>query len=180
MSELVRAIRTIAGVNLKDNLHLADAEVLSVDVSNRTAQVQLIHGDSNQIITARLMSSVADGCLYIPKTEGNTVVIAYSDYVEPYIALHGDIDSIVWLGGEYEGVPIVIDPNNANNGLLKKINNLENLLNDLISKYNSHTHKTTCPAGPGNALSPLPPDTETSTINPLTAQLDISHPNITH
>lgn len=180
MSELIRAIRTIAGTQLSDKLHLTDAEVISVDIDNRTAQVQLIHGESNQIITARLMASVSDGCLYIPKTEGNTVIVAYSEYVEPYIALHGDIESIVWLGGEYEGVPIVIDPNNANNGLLAKINNLENLLNDLISKYNSHTHKTTCPAGPGNALSPLPPDTETTTISPITSQPDISHPNITH
>lgn len=176
MSELVRAIRTIAGVNLKDNLHLADAEVLSVDVSNRTAQVQLIHGDSNQIITARLMSSVADGCLYIPKTEGNTVVIAYSDYVEPYIALHGDIDSIVWLGGDYQGVPIVIDPNNADNGLLKKINNIEDLLNDLISQYNKHLHV----ASGSNTSAPLPTYLEASSINPITSQSDISHPNITH
>jgi hypothetical protein len=176
MSELVRAIRTIAGTQLNDKLHLADAEVLSVDVDSRTAQVQLIHGDANQIITARLMSSVADGCLYIPKTEGNTVVIAYSDYVEPYIALHGDIDSIVWLGGEYEGVPIVIDPNNPNNGLLTKINNIENLLNDLISQYNKHLHV----ASGSNTSTPLPIYLEASTITPITAQADISHPNITH
>jgi len=94
--------------------------------------------------------------------------------------LDGDIEGIVWLGGEYGGVPIVVDRNNPNNGLLTKVNNLENLLNDLISKYNSHTHKTTCPAGPGNALSPLPPDTETTTLSPITSQPDISHPNITH
>jgi len=177
MSELVRAIRTIAGTQLNDKLHLADAEVLSVDVDNRTAQVQLIHGDANQIITARLMSSVSDGCLYIPKTEGNTVVIAYSDYVEPYIALHGDIDSIVWLGGEYEGVPIVIDPNNPDNGLLTKINNIENLLNDLIKQYNQHTHigVTT-----GSGTSGISTALETQTITPITAQADISHPNITH
>lgn len=175
MSELIRAIRTIAGTQLNDKLHLADAEVLSVDIDTRTAQVQLIHGDANQIITARLMSSVSDGCFYIPKTDGNTVVIAYSDYVEPYIALHGDIERIVWLGGEYGAVPIITDPNNPNNGLLTKINNLENLLNDLIDKYNTHIHVL-----PGPINSSITNKPELSIITPVTTEIDLSHPNITH
>lgn len=176
MSELVRAIRTIAGVNLKDNLHLADAEVISVDVSNRTAQVQLIHGDSNQIITARLMSSVADGCLYIPKTDGNTVVIAYSDYVEPYIALHGDIDSIVWLGGEYEGVPIVTHPSNPNKGLLKRLNEIENKIEDLQTVLSSWV----VASGDGGLALKTASTSWYSTPITLTSQTDIEHPNITH
>ena len=176
MSELIRAIRTIAGTQLNDKLHLADAEVLSVDVDNRTAQVQLIHGDANQIITARLMSSVSDGCLYIPKTEGNTVVIAYSDYVEPYIALHGDIESIVWLGGEYEGVPIVIDPNNPDNGLLKKLNDIEDDLNKLKNAFTTWTPVS----GDGGLALKTASTSWYSTPITLTSQTDIEHPNITH
>jgi hypothetical protein len=71
-------------------------------------------------------------------------------------------------------------PTNTNKGLLKKINNLENLLNDLISKYNAHKHVTSCGAGAGNANAPIPPDTQLTNISPLTAQIDIEHPLITH
>lgn len=177
MSELIRAIRTIAGTQLSDKLHLTDAEVISVDIDSRTAQVQLIHGESNQIITARLMASVSDGCLYIPKTEGNTVIVAYSEYVEPYIALHGDIESIVWLGGEYEGVPIVVDPNNANNGLLAKINNLEQKIKDLQNIFAS---TWVVAAGDGGAALKLAATSWANTPYTLTSQPDISHPNITH
>ena len=171
-SELVRAIRNIAGVNLKDNLHLADAEVISISEANRTAQVQLTHGESNNIITARLMASVADGCFFYPSV-GSTVVVAFSDFVEPYIAQYSDIDRIVWLGGEYEGVPIVIDPGSPTAGLLAKLNNIENLLNDLIDKYNIHTH-------PSNGAPPAPTFIELNKIAPITSQSDIQHPNITH
>ena len=123
------------------------------------------------------MASVSDGCLYIPRIEGNTVIVAYSEYVEPYIALHGDIESIVWLGGEYEGVPIVVDPNNANNGLLVKINNLEQKIQDLQKIFAS---TWVVAAGDGGAALKAAATSWAITPYNLTSQPEISHPKITH
>lgn len=177
MTSIANNIRELAGVNLVSHVYLCDAEVKSVDTETRTCDVALIGGKVSNVITVRLMASVDDGSLYIP-TIGSTVVVTYSDFVKPYISQYSQIDSIVWLGGEHDGVPIVIHPTDHNKGLLAKINRLENLLNDLITKFNTHTHVLTLSAGTGTAATTL--TQQTTNITPITQQADIEHQNIKH
>ena len=139
MSEVAELLRNITGVHLQDNMKMFDAEVLSVDSDLRTCEVILLSGKSSNTITCRLMASVNDGCLMIPEVR-STVIITMSDYVQPYISQYSGIQNIVWLGGEYDGVPIVSHPTDNTKGLLVKINNLEDKLNTLLTNYNSHTH----------------------------------------
>lgn len=172
--EIQRAIQQLGGI--KDMVRIFDAEVKSVSQADRTCEVAMIGGSSSNILTARLMTCVDDGCFYIPEV-GSTVVVTMSEYVEPYVSLFSEIDSIVWLGGEYDGVPIVKHPTDTNKGLLKKINNLENKLNSLITKYNNHVHVTSCGAGPGTANTTAQQEAGALVA---TIQADISHPKITH
>jgi len=173
--KLLQLLRKASGHNT-DHVMMFDAEVLSVDTNKRTALVRMINGNSSNDITVRLMAAVDDGALYIPSV-GSTVLVMASDYVQPVIAMYSGIDSIIWLGGDYDGVPIVTHPTNANKGLLKKINNLEDIVKDLITKYNAHTHVTTCAAGPGTANATTTQETGTITN---TTQSDIEHPYIKH
>lgn len=76
----------------------------------------------------------------------------------------------VFNGGENGGMVLV-------NPLVTKVNNLENLINDLILKYNSHTHILTLTSGTGTAAATL--TTETGSINPITQAKDIESTVIT-
>lgn len=61
--------------------------------------------------------------------------------------------------------------------LVNKINNIENLLNDLIAKFNSHTHPIIVSTGSGSST---PTTTqETGLINPITQPSDIENTEIT-
>lgn len=171
MSEIVAAIQKIVGI--KDSVSVFDAEVISVSQSERKCTVTMIGGESSNTIDVRLMAAVDDGCLMIPKL-GSTVIVSMSNYVAPYVSMYSEIESIVWLGGEYGGVPIVIDPNNPNIGLVPRITNIEQLLNHLIINFNAHIHPLSSGTSSPTTLQ------EPGRIAPLTSEADISHPNITH
>lgn len=177
MTNVASLIRTAAGTNLTDKVKIFDAIVTSIDnaFEDRTCMVTTVGGNSSNSLTVRLMSSVDDGCLMIP-TVGSTVVCLRSEYVSPVVIMYSEIGQIVWMGGEYEGVPIVIDPNDPTKGVLKKLNDLESKVKDLQIVFSSWT---VAPTDGGAALKAAAASWYSTPIS-LTTQDDISHPNITH
>lgn len=175
MTQIKTAIEKLAGVHRKDNVQIFDTTVNSVDIDKRRCVVTMVGGQSANTLTVRLMASVDDGCLFVPAVD-STVVVTYSDYVEPYISQYSEIDSIIWLGGQYDGVPIVVHPTDHTKGLLAKITQLENKFNALLTACQSQV-VTLAPSG----TFPLASFFTTPTpITPTTQQADIEHPNITH
>ena len=166
-------IRTLLGIS--DEVSVIDAEVVSVDLSRRVCKVTAVSGKSANEITARLMASVDDGCLMIPKV-GSNVIVSFSDFVQPFVSMFSEIEKIVWLGGEYDGVPIVKHPTNSNKGLLKKINNLENQINDILQVLKT----TTIPLAPSGTYPFASLYASILPLTPITSQTDIEHPNIKH
>lgn len=161
------AIQILSGTHMADKIHVLDAVVISVDATARTCIVRATGGKSGNVLPARLMSSTDDGILILP-TVGSTVTIIMSDFTSPYVSLYSGIDKIILRGGDLDGLVKVID-------LTTKLNNLENKLNQLLTKYNSHTHNvisTGAPSGP--CLQP-----ESGQLTP-TVQADIENTNITH
>lgn len=74
-------------------------------------------------------------------------------------------------GGMNDGVPLV-DP------LLEKINNLEEIVNDLITKYNSHTHITTATVGASAVAGINAPTTSLVTdVLLLTTKPELENPD---
>ena len=173
MTNIQTSIRKLAGVDLADSVKMFDAKVLLVNEEERTVKVQMIGGKSSNEITARLMASLDDGCYIIPKTD-STVVIAMSTHVAPYVAMFSDVLKITWLGGYFDGVPIVTHPTDTNKGLLKKINKLENQINDILNVLKT----TTIPLAPSGTYPFAPLYASLTYITPITAQADIEHPNI--
>jgi len=183
MSDIAKVIRKI--VDVKDTVRMFDAEVISVDQTNRVCTVTMIGGESSNTITVRLMAGVDDGAYFIPKV-GSTVIVTMSDYVQPYVSMYSEVESIIWLGGEYQGVPIATHPTDSSKGLISRINAIEEKLNHFISTYDGHTHKVIVAgvvAGPATvsttALIVSGGDIE-SDLSPTTVLEDIIHPNITH
>lgn len=72
---------------------------------------------------------------------------------------------------------------NANSGITKaaalktKLNNLENLVNSLVTKFNSHVHVLTLTAGTGTAAPTVLPE---STVLTPTVEADIRNDKVKH
>ena len=199
---LIESIRQIAGTYNRDNVHYIVAEVDSVDIGNRLCTVTTISGaESITIENVKLMPCVDDGLLLVP-TVGSNVFIITSDYNQPFVAMVSEIDAAIITSGDVQitlqnGVVKIVQNNLSlqfsngkiqfNDGsygglveivnLVTKLNNLENLVNDLISKYNSHTHILSLSTGTGTAA---PTTTIETGILTLTQRGDIENTIITH
>lgn len=160
------SIQYLAGNHQTDHVILVDATVESVDENGRTCECISVTGSvGSPIPGVRLMASVDDGVLIIPAI-GSTVVIAQSIFTDPIVVSYSEIEKIILRGGDLGGLVKVIE-------LTQKLNNLENLLNDLINKFNIHTHNVTSTGAPtGPNLLP-----EAQTLTP-TVRTDIENENI--
>lgn len=162
------AVNQIAGNHLADKVYAVNAIVNSVDESARTCVCQVVSGKANNIIPdVRLMASADDGFLVIPTIDSNVCIII-SDYTDPYITQYSGIDKIIFRGGDLGGI-VKVDP------LTTKLNNLENLVNDLVVKYNSHVHPVVATGSPSGPVS-----VQETTVLTLTDRTEIENKNITH
>lgn len=188
---LVELIRKVSGTYGNTFVKVFDAVVKSVDEDSRTCVVDSLSSD-NQIenLTVRFMLDVSDGDLSVPEIN-STVSVALNDYTEPYIVSSTWITKKEWVvgnssftiekdlqkfnDGEFGGIPIVKDPDNSNNGLLKKYNNLEQKFNEILSILKA----TVIPLAPSGTY---PFASLYSSVNPLsiTTENQISNPDITH
>ena len=165
------AIQQIAGTARTATVTLFDAEVVSIDIAARTAQVKMVGGKAALELTARLMAAVGDGILLQPVT-GSTVTALMSEFVDPLIVSYSDVEKIVLLGGDLDGLVKVGD-------LVDKLNDIENKVNDLINAYNAHTHPVPgVTSGPSSTMSSVTTSVISGTLTP-TQQSDIENENIT-
>ena len=163
------------------------ATVDSVDIGNRTCSCSLVSGSTDIALTnVKLMANVDDGMLITP-TVGSTVIIESAPNIEPYVSMFSGIDKVFQVAGgsTYQIDSDGIKLNGENfDGLVKvaklteKLNNIEDLLNDLITKYNAHTHPYVNVAAPATT-SPTT-SLETGTIAPITSQSDIENTTVKH
>lgn len=162
------AVRILAGVDNKDPVYAADCEVISVSEEDRTAQVQAIGGKARNIFTARLMAAVDDGILIIPEIE-STVCVVFGNFTVPYISQYSEVKKIILLGGEFGGLVKVIEA-------VDRWNKIEDKVNDLIQKFNTHTH-TGVQAGGG--VTGTTPTTVNGTLV-KTKRKDVENEKILH
>lgn len=167
---IVDSIRQLAGTHLIDSVGMIYAEVVSVDEDKYTCECEAIGGDAQtSIINVALMAGVNDGFLLVPKI-GSAVVLIMSKRYQPFIAQYSEIERI-----EMHGTAIELN-DGSNGGLVKvieltqKLNALENLLNDLILKYNTHVH----------AANGTPTASIEETVIVLTQQQEIENTTVTH
>jgi hypothetical protein len=160
------AISQLAGTHNQDSVFMFDAVVNSIDKPNRMCNVTKVGGETSGQLDVRLMASKDDGCYVIPMADSNVIVIG-SNNVTPFIAQFSEVDSIEWLGGENDGVPLV-------NPLLEKLNNLENDINTLKSAFSSWL---VVPSDGGAALKAISATWAGQQLQPTQKQ-DIEHTKI--
>ena len=129
---IISVIQNLSGNQNDDKVKLLQCTVNSVDLGNRKANVTTITGQSTLDFDVQLQAGIADG-LVIEPLVGSMVYVLTSKYTLPFIVQYSDIVSLTMNGSEFGGLVKVIE-------LTQKINALENKVNDLITKFNTHTH----------------------------------------
>ena len=181
LQQIGEDIRRLAGNGAS---YMMSGTVKGVDTTNATCIV-LLDIDHDDVPTDGILLNVSTGA-----TDGIHIVPALSSRVwvtevdEPgrwALARCGTIDkmyvkadsSIEYNGGGLGGLVKV-------SALLNKLNALEQLLNDLVTKFNTHTHLYI--PGPGTATAPtaVTATQETSSISAYTSLEDIENPRIKH
>lgn len=183
---IIEAVQKLSGTQLTDQVYFLACEVLSVDKSKRTCVCKSIDGIRDfEFPNVRLMADVDDGFLLIPEI-GSTVFVTYSRRNDPIIVLFSAIKEVLLISGD-TSFSLTADGIVLNDGsfgglikiekLVEKINNLENLVNDLIAKFNSHTHVLTLSTGTGTAAPTAAP--ETNQLSP-TQRNELENEQIKH
>lgn len=168
-------VRQLAGTDLTDELHLAVATVKAVSLSSCTCTVEITGGKAVVIRSdVKLMAAVDDGFFPVPAIDSQ-VIVAWSTRNTPYVAMFSQLQDI-YLAADN----LVTLQNDTFGGLVKvretvtRLNNVENLLNSLISLYNSHVHADPVSGSTGPTSAPEP---NTAT---LTQVSDIENPKVVH
>ncbi len=197
MSDNIKTlIEKLAGTWNVARVKTCYCEVVSVDKENRTCLVNSADGTQElENTTVNLTPEIGDGEIDYP-LEGSTITVAFTDFTAPYMVKAGELESkFIVVGnqlwtisgssqkfndGAFGGIPKVKDPDDSNAGLLKKINDLENALNDLQTKFSSWTPVSNDGGAALKTILTITPPIWNLPQIELTSESDISNPNITH
>lgn len=174
--DIKNAIREIAG-SFTDQVSVYVCSVDSVNIDERTCDCTIISGDAdNQIPSVQLSSEPNDGFIIEPEV-GSTVIVGLTIRSTPFVMMFSEVKNVYLTASQK------ITFNTGNFGglikveqLVSKLNALENKVNSLIGKFNSHTH-TGVTTGAGTSGT-----TATQELGTLsnTARADIENDKIIH
>lgn len=141
--------------------------VSDIDTANGTCICTPVDG-SAVLIGVRLNADNKDGFKLIPKNN-TKVIVTLINLTTGYLSMVSEVDEIHLNGVNHNGLTKVAE-------LTTKLNNLENLINDLVLKYNTHTHPGVTVGG---GVTGVTPSIETGTLTP-TNQSDIENKTCLH
>lgn len=110
-----------------------------VSVNGKECEVDFHDGSPNMDVL--LQQSDSDLGLLILPTVDSPVVVSFKSTTNAYISMFSDIDSVIFQGGQNEGLIKVIE-------LTDKLNALVSEINELRETFNSHQHKYTAGVSP--------------------------------
>jgi len=199
-SKFREAIQISAGTKDLVPVKIFDAIVItgSQNQTTMTCFVDSCDSTTNNL-EVRYNLCISDGIVKVP-ADGSVVTVAMTAFTDPYIVKDTDLNSY-FLGignqsfsnngsiqsfqsyvesgdGSYGGFVKIIDPNDENAGLLKKVNQLEQTVNALILALQT-TSIVLAPSGT-YPLTTNPNVASLTNISPLTTETDLENPNIVH
>lgn len=140
-------------------------------VNGNFADLKPLIGDA-EIFDVKLIAGDSNTPLLITPVVGSTVIATFLSKDTAFISIYSEIESIKLRGDQFGGLVKVQE-------VVDKLNRLEDKLNDLVSKYNSHTHITTATVGGGPTPGTIAPVTSPETpIAPNTTVSDLENPEI--
>lgn len=160
--------------------------VVSVDINNKSCEVEPINGDAN-ILDVKILADADPGMFMMPKV-GSTVAVSMLDNDNAFVVMYSELEeilievgdqkieikdgSIVFNGGNFDGL-VKVSP------LVQKINKLENEINKLKQIF---TTWAPVPNDGGLALKTeiLLQNWNTTPITPITQKSDLENTVIKH
>ena len=162
-------IKKLAATN--DEIYSIVCKVVKVD--GEEAELAPVNGDAN-ILGVKLIAGTSETPFLITPTVDSFVIATFLSKDTAFISLYSEIDTIKLRGDQYGGL-IKIEE------LVKKINALEDKLNGLINKHNTHVHITTATVGATPTPGVLSPTTSSETpISPTTQKSDLENEKVLH
>lgn len=150
---------------------LEPATVVSVDTDNLTCVVEL--ADETEISDVRLKAAideVTDGIVQIPVVGSTVLVGSIGNKVSVRaVIMVSEVEETLFNGGENGGLIKISE-------LVTKLNNLENKVNDIVSKFNSHVHTGVTTGGGSSGTTPT---AVSGTLTP-TEQGDLEDVKVKH
>lgn len=167
MNELADAIQKLSNTYNKEVVSIIKCTVISIDSENIICLP--INGHISSEIYCPLQNEgnninytpKIDSVIYIGITNLGLILLLHSD--DNDIINISANESIEFNGGEFGGLVKVEE-------LTTKLNNLENLVNSLVTKYNTHVHAT----------NGVPTVTLETTVLTPTIKSTIENASITH
>jgi len=164
--------------DLIKQLAATDDEIYSivckvVEVSGEFAELAPLNGDAN-ILGVKLLAGTSSTPLLITPSKDSVVIATFLSRDTAFISLYSEIESVQIRGDQYGGL-IKIDD------LVGKLNDIENKVNGLITKFNTHIHITTATISATAVPGVIAPPTTTETpIAPITQKSDLENPEVKH
>lgn len=152
-----------------DEVYSLACKFVSID-SDGFAELEPLNGDPN-LIDVKLIAGASDNPLLVTPAVDSVVLATFLSKDTAFISLYSDVESIELRGSDFGGVVKVEE-------LVAKINRLEDKVNDLITKFNSHTHLYVPGANPA-IPTPAPTNPETP-ITQNTVVSDLENENVKH
>jgi hypothetical protein len=148
--QLRKAVRQLAGTELTDEVYLLPCTVDDVDLDNLTCDCTAVGGVAvTDVPNVALCAEVDDGFVQVPAV-GSVVLVIMSKRQKPFVAMYSELSTVLLNIGTGSAITVDKDLIKLNGGefgglikiadLVDKLNNLENLVNSLIAKYNAHVH----------------------------------------
>jgi hypothetical protein len=169
-NDVRESIQKIAGTYNKEVVSITICTVQAVNEAARTCDCVPTTGEGTTLIPGVLLSAEAnDGILLLP-TVGSTVIVAFTSRMTAFLLMTSDVDKVI-----IQAANLVQFNDGTMGGLVQvaalttKLNNIENMLNDLATKFNIHTHVVA--AAPGTSAIPIPLETMTL-VNTIRANIE--------
>jgi len=141
------------------------------EVDGETATLAPLNGDAD-LLDVKLTAGASETPLLITPVIDSVVIATFLSKDTAFISLYSEIESVAIRGDQFGGL-IKIEE------LVSKLNRLEDKVNGLVSKFNSHGHPYVISTGP--APNPTaPPLSQETPIAPTTQRADLENENVNH
>ena len=155
-----------------EEVYSEECKVVAVN-DNSVVDVEPLSGKA-KIFDVKLVSGKDETNFVIVPELNSIVTITYTSKDTAFVSCFSKVKEVLIRGDQHGGL-IKIDE------LVKKMNRIEDKLNGLISKHNSHIHITTATISASAVPGVLSPTTSQEVaIAPNTQKSDLENPKIKH
>lgn len=164
-NDIIDSIRKIAKEN--EEIYSIVCKVKNINVTEKICDCEPIDGSAD-LLNVRLMAENKTGFLIIP-TDGSIVIVTMLNKYTGYVSMFSEVDEIQLNGDNEDGLVKV-------NDLVTKLNNLENLVNNILTTLKT----TTIPLAPSGTYPFAPLYAAFNLIAPITNKTDIENNKVKH